>query len=354
MQNIKNYLIKTLTKIVPLTYRNPFESHEKMRVLIVSTTGLGDTLWATPAIKAIKTTYPNSFLGVLTSPIGKEILQHNPYVDEVYEIKRSFISILRLLPLLKSKKFEIGLIFHFSQRPVLPLMHFAGCSKILGIQGENKGLDELLTDRIYKKEEHEIEKRLRLASLIGAKAKDLSMDFLIPDEDSEQMDEWLQRDGKETLIGLHPGSKDLFKRWEPDYFIKLGQRLQNELNAKIVLTGSKEEKSLADKICAHIPKSISLAGKLSLSKLAALLKKLSFFISNDTGPMHLSFALNTPTLALFTPTDPLICGPYPFSSSVIARKKTCTPCLKKKCLDPFCLRQISPDEVYEAVYERLK
>ena len=77
-------------------------------------------------------------------------------------------------------------------------------------------------------------------------------------------------------------------------------------------------------------------------------------ISNDTGPMHLALAVQTPTIGLFTPTDPNLCGPYFVNSTLaIAKKQTCSPCLRKKCAEPFCLLQIGVNEVYDAVVKLL-
>jgi heptosyltransferase-1/heptosyltransferase-2 len=79
---------------------------------------------------------------------------------------------------------------------------------------------------------------------------------------------------------------------------------------------------------------------------------MKMVIANDTGPMHLAFAQKTPTIGLFTPTDPALCGPYYVDAAVtIAKKPTCTPCLRKRCKEPFCLMQISVQEVYDTALD---
>ena len=123
-----------------------------------------------------------------------------------------------------------------------------------------------------------------------------------------------------------------------------------EKGAKILITGDPSEKILADEIAAHIPGAISLAGKLPVRITAALIEKLDLFITNDTGPMHIAFAMGTPTLALFSPTDPTLCGPYKINHGIVIQKpKTCIPCIRKSCVSPFCMEQIDPQTVYEAI-----
>ena len=117
-----------------------------------------------------------------------------------------------------------------------------------------------------------------------------------------------------------------------------------------VMTGSEKEAPLAESIASQISGARSIAGRLPLRSFAALIEKLDLFITNDTGPMHLSFAMETPTVALFSPTDPYLCGPYQCENAVaIKKRRACTPCLKKKCRLPFCMEQISPHEVYESL-----
>lgn len=164
----KNTALKGLTSLFA-SAKNEVKDPEKPRILVVSTTGLGDSLWGTPAIRAIKTRFPNSHLGLLTSPIGKALYQNNPYIDETFTLESpALFSCIRLLPTLKKNQFEQILIFHLSQRPVLPLVSLCNPTALIGTAGINKGLDSLLTEAIENRPIHEIERRLKLAEVIGA------------------------------------------------------------------------------------------------------------------------------------------------------------------------------------------
>jgi ADP-heptose:LPS heptosyltransferase len=107
-------------------------------------------------------------------------------------------------------------------------------------------------------------------------------------------------------------------------------------------------------VASGIAGAISSAGCLSLRGTAALIGRMALFITNDTGPMHIAFALKTPTIALFSPTDPALCGPYKAEKALALRKDTtCVPCIGKKCYNPLCLAQISPREVVVAAEKLL-
>ena len=150
-------------------------------------------------------------------------------------------------------------------------------------------------------------------------------------------------------IALHPGAKDLFKQWPPALFAQLGNRLVQELGCQIFITGTESEKELVESIAAQIKGAIPVT-TLKLRPFAAFLKQMKVVVSNDTGPMHVAFAMQIPTVALFAPTDPKLCGPYGIKNAVvIAKQRTCTPCLRKKCPEPFCLLQIGVQEVYDEV-----
>jgi len=351
--SFKNALIKKFISIARLCQRKRVPVSDEKRFLVISTTGLGDTLWATPAIKALRETYPSAYIAVLTSPPGKEVLALNRRIDELFVVKNP--PLFFLIPLyftLRKRGITTTLIFHTSQRPLLPFASLVTFCNVIGTDQMHKGLDELLTVRIDKKPVHEIARRLEIAAHVGAQTLDPDLELFISEHDEKTAQDLLDSlmlPDYLPLVGMHPGAKDKFKQWPPSHFIEVGNRLVQDLGCQIIVTGNAEESALVEKIASQIKDAIPLAGKLPLRPFAALIKRFSLMISNDTGPMHVAFAMKIPTVAIFTPTDPKLCGPY-FSShaTIIEKNPTCTPCLRKKCRDPFCLLQISPQAVYDA------
>jgi ADP-heptose:LPS heptosyltransferase len=339
MKALKNASLKCICKIIP-TKKHP--RTEKRRILIVSTTALGDTLWGTPAIESLRQSFPNAFLGVLTSSIGKEVLKTNPSIDKIHLLQ----SIFSLWKTLYKEQYDTILIFHSSQRIVLPLCSVLGARTIIGTTGMHKGLDSLLTDPMPSIYEHEIIRRLRMVEKIGGQIHTEKL-FFFPEHQSDH-----KYTGK--WIAIHPGSKDGFKRWPAKHFAEVGKILQNKTGCRILITGTKEERPLMEEIASEIPGAELIDPSLSLHAFAHVLNQMELLISNDTGPVHLASAMNRPVIALYASTDPHLCGPHKAMNAIaLAKAPTCTPCLKRKCRLPFCLLQISPREVAESALSLL-
>ncbi len=315
--------------------------------LIVSTTGLGDSLWGTPAIKALRLHYPHAYIAVLTSPLGKEVFSLNPHLNALFVVE-GFFSLFKLFRPLTNKKFKTAFIFHTSQRCILPFCSLIGTEEIIGTEKMHKGLDHFLTLRKPLKMHHEVERRLEI---VNEKVTAPALEFFIDPSAQTHIRAFLNRlNIQAPCVGIHPGAKDKFKQWDPECFIKVGNRLVKELGCKVFITGNKEEKVLADTIASQIEGALSVAGMFNLHQTAALITHFSVFLTNDTGPMHLACALNTPTIALFVPTDRHLCGPLPYAKATVIQKlRTCTPCLKKRCREPFCMLQISPEKVFQVM-----
>jgi ADP-heptose:LPS heptosyltransferase len=315
------------------------------RILIVSTTALGDTLWATPAIESLRKSFPQNHIAILTSPIGFEVLKNNPHIDELFLLEEPLLPrFFRLRKKLFQERFDTVLLFHASQRLTLPLCACIGASTIVGTASINKGLDSLLTRPLALKKEHEIARRLEMVKEIGGKIYTETLSFL-PDRSSKKLPP-----GK--WVAIHAGSKDGFKRWPSRHFIEVAQKLQKEWECQILFTGVAAEKKLLEELSSQVAG--SLIATDSLHDFANLLTQVDLLISNDTGSVHLALSLNRPVIALYGPTDPDLCGPYKAKTGeVLSVRPTCTPCLKRKCPLPFCLLQISPEQVIQSAVKIL-
>lgn len=349
------FLLKTLRKIYPKVHQQAPIIQE---LLVVSTTALGDTLWALPAIQALKVHFPSAQISVLTSQIGQEVLSSHPDINHIFVLKKPFLlSLIQNYLRLRKKHIDNIYIFHTSQRAVLPLCYLLNAKEIIGTPGINKGLDVLLSKKINPQYEHEINRRLRIVGYDTTKPANppLTFDRRISNKNNGLL--FVSKhelDRKPVLIGINPGSKDKFKQWDPECFITLGRLLQKDLDCAIVITGGPAEQKLTRCIANGIPGAVPLDEVVSLDTLATLIEKCDLFITNDTGPMHIALGVGTKTLCLFTPTDPFLCGPWNSPhGEVVQAKITCSPCIKKKCCLPFCMLQISTQEVHRRALQML-
>lgn len=342
----KNYLLLKATRL--FAHSRPSPPIPK-RILVIATTALGDTLWATPALTALRTEFPSAHIAVLTSPTGKEVLLHNPAIDELLLLQEPLLPrFFSLLFRLKRKRFDAALIFHASQRLILPLCVLSSIPRIIGTSGINKGLDDLLTDALRPRYEHEIDRRFGLIQQLGVKRGSAELSYYI------QPHERINLNRTKPLVAFHPGSKEAFRRWPLSHFAAVGKALEERFGCAIHLTGSPSERPILEEIKRVLPSARIETNFPSVRNLAAFLSEMDLILSNDTGPFHLACALKRPVIGIYVSTDPNLCGPHKAPNALLlTRSRTCTPCLKRSCHDPFCFLQIGPEEAIELCTQKL-
>jgi ADP-heptose:LPS heptosyltransferase len=174
------------------------------------------------------------------------------------------------------------------------------------------------------------------------------------------------RDGRSSAgprIGIQVGSGRQVKQWDPARFGELGAALALKHGATLVFTGSAEDRPLVDLALARLPKgtdAIDLCGRVDLLTLAAVLERLSVFVTGDTGPMHLAAAVGTPLVAIFGPSDPRRWGPLSSGAQIVHSAVACRPCNRIRrppshCVGriPECLASIGVGDVLQAVEQVL-
>src|ERR1039458_9117265 len=134
--------------------------------------------------------------------------------------------------------------------------------------------------------------------------------------------------GPRFLVGLHPGASfGPAKRWMPERFAALADRLISALDADVVIFGSAAERPLVEQIACtmeHTPTVV--AGETSLRQLMALMARCRLMVTNDSGPMHLAAALRVPLVAIFGSTDERATGPVGARIQIVKHQVECSPC----------------------------
>lgn len=324
------------------------------RILIVNVNWLGDTLFATPFIRAVKEKYPEAYIAILTHPRCYKVLEGNPNIDEIiiYDEKKQHKNLLRkfsIIAYLRSKKFDAAFILRKSLSRTLLLL-FSKIPIRVGYRSKRAGF--LLTKKvdIPDKELHKVEYFLNLAKALGIETKNKNYEIAISDSDMENGKKILEDAGikDKGFIALNAGGNWDPKRWPAENFAKLGDKIFEKLKLSIVLTGAKKDIALAENIAGLMKhKPFVLCGKTDMKTLGAIFKKAICVISNDSGPMHLAAAVRTKVVAIFGPTSPELTGPYGDGRYVILRKDIgCKiPCYDLKCRDNRCMKAITVEDV---------
>jgi heptosyltransferase-2 len=333
-----------------------------MRILIFEVNWRGDVLFSTPAIRAIRKRYPDSFIAVLVVGRCREILEQNPNIDEIiiyeeYQRHKSLLGKLKLIRELGRKKFDQVFIFHRSFTRAL-MVYLAGIPERIGYNTKKRGF--LLTKKIELPEQglHKVEYFLNMVQAAGISGERKFYEFYISEGEKAWARQTLSAQGindNDFLVVLNPGGNWKPKRWFPDRFAEVGDRLVKDYNARVIITGSLRDRALAEEIAGLMKaKPISFCGKTDLKKLGALLEKADLVISGDSGPMHIAVALGTRVIALFGPTSPAITGPYGRGEyKVIWKDVGCeVPCYNFSCNDYRCMKAITVEDVMQAIKVR--
>jgi len=333
------------------------------KILLVRTDRIGDVALSTPVIKAIRKAFPLSYIAFMVRPYARGVVEGNPYLDEViiydkYGSHRGVLSTLRFAWNLRKKGFDTAIILHPTNRAHIVTFVAAIPERI----GFDRKLAWLLTkavkDEKSRGQKHELEYTLHILKEIGIHEAETGIHIPVENADIESACASLEKKGigkSEEFVTCHPSSSCLSKRWPLERFARLIDRIRSELGLKTVLVAGPEERDQIESLKTMLKfGAVDLAGETSVGQLAALLKRSELFISNDSGPVHISWGVGTPSVVIFGRRQPGLSpqrwGPRGQDDIVIHKDAGCKICLAHNCKRGFrCLTLIAVDEVYEAV-----
>lgn len=336
---------------------------QNKRILIVEVNWLGDVLFSTPAIRAIRKKYSESYIGVLVHKRCKDVLIGNPNVNDIIvldeeNIHRGIRGKLDLVRQLKEKKFDTAYLFHRSFTRAL-ICFLSGIENRIGYYTAKRRF--LLTESVapIQKVIHRAAHYYYLVERnIPQDIKQLSCDFFVGEKDKSFIEELLKTESLDTtkkLVVIHPAGNWLPKRWPKENFAKLADELIEKFNSDVIFSGAPAERGIvADILSLMKRKAVNLCGKTNLKQLGALFSKADLVISADSGPLHISVALNRPTVAIFGPTSIAITGPLTKENIAILQKdvECFVPCYKHDCSDNRCMKLISVADVIGCIEEK--
>ena len=335
---------------------------EPKRILIARTDRLGDVILSTSVIRFFREKYPDAYIAFMVRPENKDVVLNNPHLDEIitydkYGLNKSLWSTIKIALLLKTKKFDTAVALHPTNRVHL-MLFVAGISVRIGY---NKKMGCLLTHKIFhdkhKGDMHEAVYNFNLLEKAGfdISGADFRPYMITTKEDGLLIDS-VQKDHNisSDFIAVHVGASCMSKRWSPENFARVADELSRRYNHEIVLVGGDETSEFSRAVVSKMKRKVSdLTGTLLLGELAELLSRSKLFISNDSGPVHVSVAMGTPVVVIFGRNDPGLSpkrwGPLGEKDIVLHKPLNCSPCLAHECDNQFqCLQAITVDDVVQA------
>jgi lipopolysaccharide heptosyltransferase II len=341
-------------------------------VLCVRLDNLGDVLMTTPAIRALRQSAAGRRVTLLTSKSSAALAPYVPDIDEVIAHDAPWVSHpgelpleaeRELLPQLEARRFDGAVIFTVYSQSALPAALFCRLAGIpLRLAHCRENPYRLLTHWVPEPEpqrlvRHEVRRQLDLVASVGCRTEEERLAFRLTNDDRLRAVGKLRAIGVDTerpMAVIHPGASAASRRYPPESFAAAARALAARSGCQLVFTGSREEAILIRRIRHSVRASHSLAGKLDLGELAAVISLASLLISNNTGPVHIAAAVGTPVVDLYALTNPQH-GPWMVPHRLLYRDVPCKFCYKSVCPQGHhdCLRQVAPSEVAAAALELL-
>lgn len=336
-----------------------------MKILIRATNWVGDAIMALPALRAVRSKFPEAEIAILARPYVADIYRGQGICNQLiaYESQAKHRGILgreRLAAELRAQKFDLALLLQ-NAFDAAWLVWRGGISERIGYARDGRGF--LLTKPIRVPKTGEIPPHekfyylelLRRAGWIDSLPDEPFITLNVPESNRRRAEEFLAQSGVRSnslRIALGAGaSYGSAKCWLPSRFAELTNRLQAKTDADVILFGTAAEAAVARAISAEMRRpAIDLTEKTSIADLPGLLSQCHVFIGNDSGAMHVAAGVGLPVVAVFGPTDPYGTAPVTPRCTIVQEKPYCSPCFLRHCpTDHRCMRAITGEMVEAAV-----
>ena len=334
------------------------------RILIRGVNWVGDSVLTIPAVELIKKIFPKADLGIMIKEELRPLWEDNPYIDEVIPFKKrtgiKAIGEIGLIRKLSKGNWDMAILFPNSFHSAL-IVFLAGVPIRIGYNRDKRGF--LLTYKIDLNDDtlkkHQVEYYLDLVKNLGDdKALSNLPRINIDEKRLKWAEDFLFKNGvkkDDVLVGVNPGAAyGAAKRWFPERYAELIEKLLALERVKIIIVGAREERYFFNYLKKEVKGNvIDTVSKTDLVETAALLSKCHILVTNDSGPMHIGAAVNTPVIAVFGSTDSSLTGPLGKNHLIIKKDVSCSPCFERDCDTLECFHAITVEEVYHYVKDQI-
>jgi ADP-heptose:LPS heptosyltransferase len=326
---------------------NIFPAEDIKSVLLIRRDRIGDVVLSTPAMKAVRATFPKAKITVLLAPGTKGLLEGAEFIDEI-TTDASWRT-------LSKGAYDLACDLHLDHTLGTAMNAFSSRARIrLGYDIKGRGLFFNIRVVPNGKMKHFIDETEDLLKAIGVVIKDRKPSIMVDAVREKEVEGFLEKNGVnagDTLICLHPGGFYPTQRWPAARYRELSGRIAKSSSAKVVIIEGPGEKGITEVITGHPGSGFIVFGERPLTDTVALIRRADLFVGNNSGPLHIASALGTPTVSIMGPTVPERWFPFGEKNTVLRYGAECSPCNDGRCRrkDHLCMTMISVDEVYQAV-----
>jgi len=332
------------------------------KILLIRFGSLGDVVLTLPAIEAIRKSFPKAYISMLVGDRSADVVSADPRIDEVIVFHRNLngkeglAETQRVTNLLKDRNFDVSIDMQRKFRS--SFMAYQGKIKTrIGYHQPGAFLCNIrIPDKVNK---HAVDRNLDLIKPLGIEDVNRKPKMYLSDEDRNHALKMFESQGLTSdvpVLGIFPGAGWRPRCWLPERFAAVAD-LAIQHGSKVVIFGGPGEDEIVDNVAQNMKNTpILMKERVTLRQLAAMIERCDVLLSNDTGPMHISVAVGTTTVALFGPGNHIKFQPIGDKHITIRHDVPCNPCKQftDKCKDNVCMKLITVDEVWDVVYKRLK
>jgi ADP-heptose:LPS heptosyltransferase len=332
------------------------------KVVLLRASRIGDFINATPAFKAIRAALPGAKIDLITLPMLRQVAKRCPSLDEILlfpgypGLADQFFDPARSLSFfqeMQSRQYDLAIQMQGTGVYSNPFMLMLGARWTAGFIRDNDPPGRLSAALPWPQTGHEVQRVLALTKFLGIPNTDLQPEFALWPEDHAAAERILAQIPS-PWIGIHPSARDRTRRWPVERFAEAATRLQRETGGTVLIFGEERDREEYDiEVQGTGVPYHNLAGCTSLPETGAILSRLSVFLTNDTGPAHIAYAVGAPTVTIFGGGDPRRNGPLQNTPArILAYAVPCRPCETGDCpIGYLCLENISTGQVVQAARE---
>jgi ADP-heptose:LPS heptosyltransferase len=339
--------------------------HLPRKIVLLKASRIGDLINTTPAFRALKDALPEAELTLISLPMLRGIIERMPYIDRYLSfpgypgLAEQFFDPARALSFfqeMQAEQFDLAIQIQGTGVYSNPFTLMLGARWTAGFIRENDPPGRLSAAMPWPTTGHEIHRNLALTEFLGAETTGLKPDFHLLPEDHQAASGWLES-VPAPWFGIHTSARDRTRRWPAERFAEAAARLQEHHGGTVILLGEERDREeLEHNAEAAGAPYLNLAGCTSIPVSGAIIHRLSVFLTNDTGPAHIAYAVGAPVVTIFGGGDPSRNGPIvPGPFRVLAFDVPCRPCETGDCPIGFhCLENIAVEEVVQTAEEVMR
>ncbi len=347
---------------MPTPQLPPLLSLDPHRVCLVKPSALGDVVQTLPVLAGLRARWPRAHLAWVVNRSLVGLLARHPQLDEVIPFDRAARgwrrarAALDLARTLRAGRFDLVIDLQGLLRSGL-MARATSAPRRVGFATAREGASWCYTDRIQVPSEivAAVPRYWYLAQALGCVGQPPRAQLgLSPADRAWARQELARLTG--PRLAIHPGALWATKRWPVAQFAEVARQAMRARGAGVVLVGGPGEEDLCGDLARQLDpgNTVNLAGRTNLLQLAAVLAEADLVLANDSGPMHLAAAMETPVVALFTCTSPGRAGPHGTTHQTIATQVSCAASYRRTCPTCHCFGELSAARVWPAVDERLQ